>query len=597
MALRDLSPHGAPSSRDMWKRGLGVVFELLSCVDGSGGDAERASADLESLPPVQRDLILRHLELILTGRTKQSVWHRVRKNAEMTRFSNHRVDRVWAYFEAEPAKARAEPPLARSTGAREVLVGLVLAAATLLPLAAVARSALGQGSLTALLACLVVLVFTPVAGRYAAVWHHKHRRRRTLERAYGHSGAPAAPKGGFADQVDGYFDHYFAKYAPESSDKDAWLARTQGVRRRLRDEVVRIYREERIKAERVKWLVRFLVRDVRRRLGEGETVEPHEIHRVDPAVRVWCTVLCLATAAAVATLAVAAFQQAPVFTVACLVLTSLSARFAIPLWLRIDSEHRRFAEETLEYESVKAAREAEYQRWTNRLADTRPHEHEMEAWLSADKALILDEALHIHRLDWHEVVAHAFLPTPKRPCESAHVSKGPWRYSRYEIRVFLVTEEGVREATAILDFARSRWRTTSRKNYRFDAVSSVHVEIANTRRYTLNITLNNGPAESIVVSEEPTRDTVVDEESQTDVPDINLDTAGFSHTLRVLEGIAAEGKPWFGRAGGPRSTDSSGPPRPPGVQSEKVVVPGRAGPSSCPPAETSTVVMHQGNAK
>lgn len=559
--LKDMSVHGALTDRDAWKRGLGVVFALLSCVDGSDGDAEAATADLEALPSVQRDLILRHLDLVLTGSMKQSVWHRVRKNAEKARFSNERVDRVWAYFEAEPAGPRVENPEPESTGGRDVLVGVLLAAASAAPVAVMTVSALSQGSLTALLACLAVFVFGPVAGWHVAAWHHGYRRRLALERAYGYGLASTPPpKGGFADQVEGYFDHYFDKYAPDPSDKYAWLARTRGIRRRLRDEVVRTYREERIKAERVKWLVRFLVRDVRRRLREGEALEPHEIHRVDPAVKVRCTVLCLAAAAAVAAVAATAFQQAPASTAGCLVLTVVTARFTVPLWLRIHSERRRVAEEAREYEAVKAAREAEYGRWKARLDSLRPHEDEMEDWLSADKTLILDETLRSHRLAWHEVVAHAFLATPKRPCESARVRRGPWRYSRYEIRVFLVTKEGVREATAVLDFSRSRWRTVSRKNYRFDAVSSVHVEIASTRRYTLNITLSNGPTESIVVSEAPDLDAVVDEESQTDEPDINLDTAGFSHALRVLEGIAAEGRPWFGRAGDPPSAGSSGPP-------------------------------------
>jgi len=558
--LRDLSARGTSTDRDAWRRGLGAVSALLSCMDGSGGDAEAAAAGLNDLPSVQRDLILRHLDLVLTGGMKQLVWHRVKANAEKDRFSHDRVDRVWAYFEAEPAGPRAEHPEPRSTGGRDVFVGLLLAVASLAPVAVVTGSALSEGSLTALLACLALLVFGPVAGWYVAGWHHTYRRRLALERAYGYGRSPAPPpKGGFADRVEGDFDYYFAKYAPDPVDRHAWLHRTRGVRRALRDEVVRVYRETGVGADQVTWLVRFLVRDVRQRLRTGRPVEPHEVHRVDSALKVRCAALCLATAAATAVVAVTAFQQAPVSTVGCFVLAAAAARFAVPLWLRIDGDRRRAGEEAQEHAADESARKAEYERWKNKLDALRPGEEEMEAWLSADKTLILEETLKNHRLAWHEVVAHAFLPTPKRPCKSAHVSKGPWRYSRYEVRVFLVTEEGVREATAVLDFSRSRWRTRSRKNYRFDAVSSVHVEIASTRRYTLNITLNNGPSESIVVSEAPNRDAVLDEDSQTDAPDINLDTAGFSHTLRVLEGIAAEGKPWFGRAGDPPAADSSDP--------------------------------------
>lgn len=197
----------------------------------------------------------------------------------------------------------------------------------------------------------------------------------------------------------------------------------------------------------------------------------------------------------------------------------------------------------------------------------------MESWLDADKTLILDQALKHYRLAWHEVIAHAFLPRPNRPCKSAHVHRGPWRYSKYEIEVFLVTDEGVREATADLDFERGTWQLSARKNYRFDALSSVQVEIENMRRYTLNITLTNGPTRKIPVSGVPTHDTV-DEPPHEGTLDINLDAAGFSHTLRILEGIAAEGKPWFDR-----EPDIPPPPEPdpPSVPMDPVVLPTGAG--------------------
>ena len=558
--LRGMAARRAPAGRDPWKRGLDAVFALLSCVDGSGSDTGAASAALESLPAGQRDLILRHLDLILTGGVKQSMWNRLRENAAEARSSKERADRVWAYFEAEPAGARARAPLPVATGGRDVFLGVLSAAAAVGPVLAIAVSALSQGDLTALVASLCVFAFGPVAWVHMAAWHHGYRRRVDLEYAYGYNRAPASPpEGGFADRVGKYFDDYFTRYAPDPADAHAWLARTRGVRRRLRDEVVQVYRDQKVEADQVKWLIRFLARDTRRHLSTGASVAPHRIHRVDPAVKAKCVAACLAAIAALAVAAVSAFPQAPVSTAAFLVVAVAAAGVAIPLWLRIDGEHRRFKEETREYREAAAARTKEYQRWKSKLDRLRPTEEEMEAWLNADKALILDEALQTHRLGWHEVVAHAFLTTPKRPCRSARRHRGAWRYSRYEIRVFLVTEEGVRESTVVLDFSRSRWRVRSRKNYRFDAVSSVHVEITSKRRYTLNVTLSNGPTESIVVSEDATLDPAAVEEHRDDTPNMDLDAAGFFHALRVLEGIAAEGRPWFGRAADPHSADPSDP--------------------------------------
>ncbi|GAA1119635.1 hypothetical protein GCM10009642_66450 [Nocardiopsis metallicus] len=293
-----------------------------------------------------------------------------------------------------------------------------------------------------------------------------------------------------------------------------------------------------------------MVRDVRSHWNEGAPLEPREIHRATTAVKVRCVSLFLFLGVATSVTLAAAFHQAPVTTVACALLAAVTTRFTIPLWLNIHSERRRLREQTRERQEIIEARETEYERWRGKLDMLRPSEEEMEGWLDADKTLILDEVLRHYGLAWHEVIAHAFLPTPKRPCKAAHVRRGPWRYSSYEIRIFLVTEEGVREATADLDFERGHWHRSERDNYRFEALSSVQVEIESAHRYTLNITLTNGPTKEIPVSDTPTLDTV-EGAPQNESSEINLDAAGFSHTLRILEGLAAEGKPWFERATDP----------------------------------------------
>ncbi|MGW5880453.1 hypothetical protein ACWFMI_28335 [Nocardiopsis terrae] len=546
--LGALSDRRGAAEHNEWWQGLNIVFALLSCVDGSGGDPVDTMVRLDALPAAQRDLILRHLGLVLTGSMKQGVWHRIQGDAELEQRAHERVDRAWVYFEPVPAKARARMPRPKSITLWDVFGGLLLSGGVLLPVMVMTKSALAQGSLLALISCLAMFVFGPAAAWHIALWDHKHRRRLAKEEEYGYRRSRARPpERGFADHVEHTFDHYFTRYAPEPENRDAWLSQTAGVRRALRDEVARVYRESGVRKGEVNWLIRFMVRDVRRRWTEGHPLEPDEIHAVGTAVKARSVVLCLLSAVATMTVLGIVLQEAPAATVGSLLLAGVTGRFAVPLWLRIHSEHRRHREETHEREEVLGAREAEYERWKGKLEALMPNETEMESWLNADKTLILNEALKHHRLVWPEVTTHAFLPTPDRPCKSASVQGGPWRHSKYEIRVFLVTNEGMREATAKLDFERARWHRSERDNYRFEALSSVQVQIKSARRYTLNITLTNGPTKSIPVSDTPVHEPE-GEEPQTEASDINLDAAGFSHTLRILEGMAAEGKPWFERS-------------------------------------------------
>lgn len=560
MVLEELSSRVEPATDNHWRKGLIVVFALLSCVDGSGGNPDTATAQLNALPSLQRDLVLRHLGLVLTGSMKQGLWDKIRGNAKKNQLAGERGSRVWVYFEPEPAAARARSPRPRSTNGWSLSGGVLLAGATLFPVALLMRSALSQGSMTALLSCLALIVFGLIASWHVAYWNHKRQRVLALLKEYGvQRSLSSPPKGGFTDQVERRFDHYFAKYAPDPEHRSAWLKQTAGVRRSLRDEVARVYRESDVRGGQVNWLIRYMVRDVRRRWTEGLPLQPHEIHSLDTAFKARCVILCLFSAVAMVSVMGLAFQQVPMATVGCVLLALVAARFAIPLWLTIHSERRRHKEETQEREEILGARKDEYERWKGKLHALMPSETEMESWLDADKTLILDQALKYYRLGWSEVIAHAFLPTPDHPCKTMSVPGRPRRYSKYEIRVFLVTNEGVREASADLDFEGARWQNSERDNYRFDALSSVQVEISSEHRYTLNITLTNGPTKSVVVSEAQVQ-RAGDEEEQDRAATINLDAAGFPHTLRILEGIAAEGKPWFDREADPRPPDVSDPP-------------------------------------
>jgi hypothetical protein len=106
-----------------------------------------------------------------------------------------------------------------------------------------------------------------------------------------------------------------------------------------------------------------------------------------------------------------------------------------------------------------------------------PSEKEMERWLDCDWKLFLDKALNAYHLSWKEILAHALLQRPPKSVQRAHERTGPWRYSKYALRLFLITHHGVREVGAELTFLKMTLNIQERHNFRFDAVSSVRVTI------------------------------------------------------------------------------------------------------------------------
>lgn len=87
-------------------------------------------------------------------------------------------------------------------------------------------------------------------------------------------------------------DHYFARYVPRSTGRSVWLADTAGIRRCLRDEIVEVYREQRIGVERIAWLIRYRVGDVRTR-WENDTLWNYRRQLATPPATKLLTILGL----------------------------------------------------------------------------------------------------------------------------------------------------------------------------------------------------------------------------------------------------------------------------------------------------------------
>lgn len=550
--LDDLSGGLGDYGEDKYRNALEAFVELIGLLRREHTDHDMVEKRILSMDPELLELTQRHLEFVLSGATKDKLWIDTRDRARRERFSRDRRNRVWAYFHPEPIPARAlEPDPARSADWTPVVAAIAAAA---IAAGYLFWTLLTNIEVAALLAFLAAGVAGYVGIPEAFDWRYRVERIRLEEDRNSANVAGGHPRGtGFARKVSLSFDRYFGKYRPRGWEADEWLAATSGVRRRLRDEISHIYREQSVPHGRVKWLIGFLAQDVRDRWLDGTLFDYRKRFAVSARTRNRCLLGLAAMLVFTVYAVVTAVPIAP-FTIALAIVgLAFGGPYAAWRWHRIIAEQRRLDDDTADYDARLNRRTDAYWRWKGKLDSIRPSDQEMETWLYYDKTVLIDEALRTYRLSWRDVIAHAVLPGPAAETRAGRTSRSTWRYSRYDLRVFLITEDGVREVLAELDFEHIVFPGQERNNYRFDALSSVYVvEHADNGR-ALSVTLTNGPARTInVTAAEIMRPLAVrDSTDVSQLPEyfleMNLSAAGFWHAQQILEGIAAEGKGWIDR--------------------------------------------------
>ncbi|MER5866618.1 hypothetical protein [Kitasatospora sp. NPDC002040] len=549
LRLHYTSGHVRSYAEGEWKEALRVTFDLLAVLSAESGETGPVLKQLQDLPRRQHNAILRHLDLMLTGGLKDDLWAETRERAGAERFGNARAQRLWAYFTAAPIGARAMPPRPSTAAAAQAAlpIRVVLFAgsgAFLWGLALVANP------VQAVLELLVALGAGLTAARYGLRWWGREPRSGPAAGArIPQPRDPAAAEGGFTKGVRHSFDHYFSMRTPNGFAAEAWLAHTAQVRSSLAAEIAYLYRESRIGVDRVDWLIRHLAEDTRNRHNNGTLFDQEQ-----PPGRT--KALTVAALAVLGTAALAAFgtavsgfaQPRPIWAFLAVLGAAWSGHAAASRWLEIRREEHRLARESREYHEQLAARQLAHQRWKERLDATRPSELEMETWLACDKTSFIDEALRYHRLTWRDLITHTILVAPGPAAKRGRIRGGPWRYSRYVFRLFLFTQDGVREVSSEFDFFDATRKNEQRNNYRFDALSSVQVTENTDIGYDLELVLTNGPAMKIRVKDAEAHQLAPDENAQ-EISEISLSAAGSIHAFRLLEGIAAEGKGWIERRG------------------------------------------------
>ena len=545
---------------------IGSLVRLLGRDDHTdevtARDVEAVEEEIVNLPLDLADKVNQHLDLLLSGATKTRLWRKTCARAKEERFGNDRAKRAWTYFEVDPKEPRLPSPREDISGPEVHPADLAGVGAFILFSAMLGWRSMVSGNLGAIFAFLVLVAAGAVAVRDAYVWRYRSDRIALLARRHFGDGLPDAPMEGdeFAPRVRRTVRRYFSKYRPPDMDANEWLRETAGVRARLSAELAETYREQRTSVDEIRWLIRFHAIDIRKRYLAGTLFDFADSDRVSPLQMARCVGLAIVALVA----AIQLFRLIDLGAQVAMVGAALSGILAATICYRGYTVLRGVRDDKTEAQQLLARRKQEFVRWKQKLDSLRPSEHEMETWLVSDITVLIDKVLREGKWDWSDVISHAVIRQPARGGIAQCVHGGPWRYSKYQLRVYLVTVDGVREVTADLDFKNGVFGEESRENFQLDNITSVKVteEVGGGR--VLTVMLNNGDPREIRVTESVFGSASVGMEASDDLltegemsalrdPDpavlerveLNLDATGFAHALRMLEGIGADGKGWI----------------------------------------------------
>jgi hypothetical protein len=570
---------------DGWTAAVEVIEELLECFSlqvqtGDDDDTyrfDRAFARYERLPDERREEMGRHLALLFSGGLQNRLDRERRRQIEQHRMGCDRRHRAPKFFEPDPA----EPRLRHAAGPQigpghwvalaAGLVAFALGSATLLwrssQSAPLKTSVLGVALAAG---CLGVALVGPGILHRRAM-SNRRENRRWLQVIISTEDVEVR-----TTDLDKLIHQRVTEVAPTDHEERTrfWEAADPELTV-LSDALHGLYASGEAEVveppQRIDWLVRWHVH----RLFEAWT---SGALRPDADPRRWATreeALVLAVAAGTVagatgllTITIARWSLAAIGSMLGGLFLLVSGVVGLLVGATVYSERRRFREEAAGNRRLLDEERAAWQHEQARLSD-RPRDAEMAEWLDYDKDHVRLSAMKDWGLRNGNVIAHVVLTEPQPESASARIVGGPRRYSHYIVRLFLLTDNGVRTLDVHLDFATGAENKQQRHAFRYDAIASARIEEPTVRRHgrrqvatpegggpkgvsrpirrqTLHLTLLSGERFDINVDYEG----LLADEDRFDndkLLTLEMETSGAVSTLRTLESVAGEGREWISR--------------------------------------------------
>ncbi|MFD7678466.1 hypothetical protein [Streptomyces sp. NPDC060187] len=582
-----------------------LVCQLLKLLSGppetAETDASNITRGIDTLPAPRRSEVLQHLQMIISGAARDQLDARDAAEVAEQRCGGDRRNRAPKFFVPDPVgpKQRTTAPADVTGTEQAALTGAAALGAlgVILALAALFRGNVGT-------AVLVLLTCGPggaAAARYGMERHwlgerlaEENRRhfvtppgRQPWHSTWGNGAVPFDPTvvpgayriawptrqyEDFHADISKVVDHCFSHQVGNEEGAAAWTEHSAGVRLSLANELTIAYGGTN-GATGLEWLVALHAEESARAWRNRTLFAYQQQLSVGPQTSLpfWAGVVSFGIGALIGIGGVLSVDpDTGLWAIALLVGAGvLAGKSGYAVFAR-----RRSRTTNTHAFSLRYANELRvWHQWRAYLAD-RPTDNEMAKWLDYDLRALRRESLDHHGLSHHEVRKYFFVTEADPGCARARNVCGPPRYSSYIIRLFLLTEGGVRQHEWTMDFITARHNREDRRAFRYDAIASVAVTQIGLRgigAFRRIVPLGNEPpsvgggtrpSDELILSQalrlslvnSENLDIVVENfhdfidrlvENPEYLSRLALDSSGISTALRILECVAAEGRGWF----------------------------------------------------
>lgn len=542
--LKEMRPRYTTAAGNAWAPGIHILSRLfdLAIPELAVGDPYASQTDLptlrkelKGLPLDQQDLIRPHLEQFLVGPELNELWKEEVARAWVQRTEGSRSDRAWMYYQPVPKHVTlSHPPPPNVDQRRLYRSGALFGAA----LCFVGVELMWHGAVTGL-ASFVVAITGGLIAAEAELRLRSASQRRRLERP---TRIPVTDQD-LMEQVRKLFERYIRKYEPDkekrASFKSSCAERVEAGCAEIADLCLR----GNTSPGEIRWLVRLRSCQLLRAWRQGTMSRPYLMRHLRPRVvaarRFGLALLVLGGSWTVITLRASLIPD-----VAGVVAVLLGAVAAWRRWMTDSLELARFRTESEQRNRRQDDIDGAFTRWSRRL-EARPSDKEMGAWFAADRAVLLDTALDHFDLQRSKLVMHALLDERAPWARAGRSEGGPAMYEKYQLLIFLLVNEGVRLVKASLNLVTADFVIRERRDFRYDSIVAVRVTPAAGGREDFELQLTSG--DPVTLKARNTIPTAASSASGavTSDDDLPLKAASTASTLRLLEGIAAEGQTWL----------------------------------------------------